>query len=162
MLPMSYDFNKNLPIPNRNSSTSSRNSRVTLKQLRSQVAIRFLLAKTKRFNILKQQYEQMQQKKQQATLKTGSSPECLSYLGLAPKDAKLEDRNARKQENLGDFQFLKPEIYECSYCTKIFFHKLIHRRHSIRHLKKIHWCLKCNQGFPSKTSKRRHDLVCRR
>ncbi|CAL7945717.1 unnamed protein product [Xylocopa violacea] len=159
MLPTSFDFNRNLPIVNENSA----NSRITLKQLRSQVAIRFLLAKTKRFNLLKQQFQQMQQKKQQAALKTESSPECLSYLGLAPKDAnKLEERNTRKQENRSDFQFLKPQIYECSYCTKIFFHKLLHRRHSIRHLRKIHWCLKCNQGFPSKTSKRRHDLVCRR
>ncbi|CAK9830641.1 hypothetical protein ANTRET_LOCUS7777 [Anthophora retusa] len=160
MFSSSYDFAKNTSIRNENPNASSGSESSSLEELKSRVAVRYLMRKTKRFDLLKQQ---MQHKLQSiAEKKVEPSAECLIYLGLAPKNVKIHERQTRKLENRSDFQFLKPRVYECNYCTKIFFHKLLYRRHMIRHLKKIHWCMKCNRGFTTKISKKRHELTCRR
>ncbi|XP_015430717.1 PREDICTED: uncharacterized protein LOC107187195 isoform X2 [Dufourea novaeangliae] len=162
MISSSVESGKNTShgIENTNISPTNMESR-SVEELKARVAVRFLVKKSKRFDLLKQQLQRKLQQTRKA-YKTEPTPECLLYLGLEPKTVKTLHREEQKHENCTDFPFLKPRVYECGYCTKIFFHKALHRRHMIHHLKKIHWCMKCSRGFTSKISKRRHELACRR
>lgn len=140
-----------------------------MEELNARFAVRFFLKKSKRFDLLKQQ---MQHRLQELTGKKPeqekekerrrSSPECLLYLGLAPsrKSREREERPERREEEAPDFDFPKPTIYECAYCVKIFYNKLVYRRHMISHMKKGHRCSKCNRGFVSRILRRRHELSC--
>ncbi|XP_076634168.1 uncharacterized protein LOC143348148 [Colletes latitarsis] len=151
--------NENPQIPPNDSNN------VSLEAMRERIAVRYFLKKSKRFDYRKfhKQYQMPQMKipacKEPVLMPV---PEFLVYLGLASNCAETRDRDERKtQEDRNDFQFPKPTIYECVYCAKIFFHKLLHRRHNIRHMRKMNCCVKCGRGFTSKISRKRHQLHCR-
>lgn len=65
---------------------------------------------------------------------------------------------ATKSES--DFAFLKPKVYHCYYCHKVFFHPTTYRRHMIHQLKKLRWCSVCKRGFVSKMWFKNHKLFC--
>jgi hypothetical protein len=62
------------------------------------------------------------------------------------------------KESESTIVFLKPKIYQCHYCQKVFFHSTTYRRHMIRELKKLHWCFVCKRGFESKLCFKKHKL----
>ncbi|XP_031844042.1 uncharacterized protein LOC116431979 [Nomia melanderi] len=145
---------------NLNTSSSEMVSK-EMKDLKDSIAIRFLLKRTKRFDHWKEQKAQKKAQRARLTLATDTAAECLKYLGLTQKNMKKRERPEQRQEDRSSFQFPKPMVYECEFCTKVFFHKIPYRRHMIRHMKKQFLCMKCNQGFSSKLAKRRHNLSCR-
>ncbi|XP_078049721.1 uncharacterized protein LOC144476523 [Augochlora pura] len=121
-----------------------------------QLAIRFLIKRTKKFNFGRHPYREVQGR---TYLKCPPSPDCLHYLGLSARSAEKLDQ--QKQKNPSDFKFREPKIYDCGYCAKYFFHKLNYRRHMIRHIRKAYWCHKCRQGFISLSTRKLHQLFCR-
>lgn len=140
-------------------SISSRDSNnCSMDDLRTRVAVRFFVRKSKRFDQYK---ENIQQKPSQTFLKPKSGPDCLMYLGLVPRKEATHSLHDKSEKKGLDFQFKKPRLHDCPYCNKIFLHKLLFRRHMINHLNKIHCCRKCRQGFGNKITKRRHEMGCR-
>ncbi|KAG7199619.1 hypothetical protein KM043_014222 [Ampulex compressa] len=132
----------------------------SMEELRSRVAVRFFVKKSRRFDS-SLRGSQRHGMERSVRICVKNQPECLLYLGLAPRSEKSRERECKRRQ-MDDFQFTKPRVYECDHCTRIFFHKVLYRRHMIRHIRRIQWCTRCNRGFVTKAARKRHQLTCRR
>lgn len=90
-----------------------------------------------------------------STSTTEPMPNYMHYLKLMPKGQSPPEEN-KQEDNNSEFEFRKPIIYECEYCPKIFYHKYVHLKHTIRHLKCINWCLKCKRAFGNNIAVKKH------
>ena len=68
-------------------------------------------------------------------------------------------------QQMGNFQFAKPKIYECSYCTTIFYKLPPYLKHIRLHAERspeVIRCETCSKAFSSIINKRRHQLQCQK
>jgi hypothetical protein len=90
----------------------------------------------------------------------------ISSLHRLPCASPTQETTAENQENTpakkseSNLVFLKPKVYQCYYCRKIFFHTSTYRRHMIYQLKKLYWCSICKRGFVSRSWFKKHKLFC--
>ena len=68
-------------------------------------------------------------------------------------------------QQMGDFQFAKPKIYECSYCNTRFYKLPGYLKHIRQHAERnpeLIRCETCSKAFSSVINKRRHQLQCQK
>lgn len=121
--------------------------------MKTRLSIRFLVKKSKRLDIPKNNLKKVSKTNNQGEK---SSIECLMYLGLVPKDMEPQERIVSKQEIETNFEFPKPRIYECYHCSKFFFHEFLLQKHNVlRHMKS-------NKRLLSKVWRKKQKLIYRK
>lgn len=131
-------------------------------------AIRFMIKKTKRFDYSirandaegaeQNHFEDKEMNEIQGEKVNNILPSLCRPLFWEKIPGNQENTPAKESES--GFVFLKPKVYQCYYCQKVFFHSTTYRRHMIRQLKKLRWCSVCKRGFISRLWFKKHRLFC--